>query len=301
MAVSPQILGLGDGNGIGGRDESEGEDHANGSALVVDRFLQASTACDLCSGKQQWLFVLAPEQSLSRPTMEILTAIPGYTLKRQQGGSVVERLQQLYQAARQINERNLASDPAWKSNPISESRMLCSMQDFARELSVGQFNQDLTSVIGFDESWNASNPERLKFLYKLFPCGRFLVIPGIGPQTSAALIAQSRNDVNGTASTTLLASPLASQHEFIDSHSRSFHVLQGDLSATKANGVLDWLGVSGCHFQAIPEKSADEQWLEDTMATFTVSKDPAGGVLRLGAGSRARVYGQCHTPRWTAE
>jgi len=272
-------------NGTGNKKENASQEKAYWTAL--SNGTEDSMECDLCGSNQQWLFVLAKSRESSKPAVDILNALPGYHLKSaQRSRSAVESLRELHQVASEINDRNQISDPAWKANPISENRLLCSLQLFARELVVGQFEDSTTTVIGFDEVRNVSdeNGTRLDFVSMLFPCARFVLRADEGTRGS-----------EGDASMALLKDATVSssqsqtwQQRFLSNHSRRSFLLAEDYAAEHFNSMLDWLGVEGCHFQDV-QKPAPVQATES-----------ADG-LRFAQTSRTRVSGDCHTPRWSGE
>lgn len=269
-------------NSTGGEKENSTQEKAYWAALSdrTDDHLE----CDLCGGKQQWLLVLAKSRELSKPAVDILNALPGYHLKSaQRSRSAVETLRELHQVASEINARNQISDPAWKANPISENRLLCSLQLFARELVVGAFEDSSTTVIGFDEVRNATdeNGTHLDFVSKLFPCARFVLradedMRGGEDDASMALLKDA----------TVSARSQSWQEKFLSNHSRSSFVLAEDYAASHFNNMLTWLGVEGCHFQEVG-KPAPAQ-----------AAERADG-LRLAEATRTRVAGDCQTPRWS--
>jgi len=272
-------------NQSGGKKENSSQEKAYWAALS-DR-ADDNLECDLCGGNQQWLLVLAKSRELSKPAVDILNALPGYHLKSaQRSRSAVDTLRELHQVASEINERNQISDPAWKANPISENRLLCSLQLFARELVVGAFEDSKTTVIGFDEVRNATdeNGTQLDFVSKLFPCARFVLradegMRGSEDDASMALLKDATVSASGSRSW---------QEMFLSNHSRRSFVLADDYAATQFNHMLAWLGVEGCHFQEVQKPAA---------AQAAESADD----LRFGEMSRTRVTGDCQTPKWSKE
>jgi len=281
-------------NTTGGKKENSSHEKEYWAALSnrSDDVLE----CDLCGGNQQWLFVLAKSRELSKPAVDILNALPGYHLKSaQRSRSAVESLRELHQVASEINERNRISDPAWKANPISENRLLCSLQLFARDLVVGGFEESTTTVIGFDEVRNASdeNGTKMDFVSKLFPCARFVLradegMRGNEDDASMALLKDATVSSSESQSW---------QQRFLSNHSRGSFLLAEDYAADHFNSMLTWLGVEGCHFQEVQKPPLSVEGSSRAPEQATESADG----LRLAQTSRTRVTGDCQTPRWPGE
>jgi len=240
--------------------------------------------CDLCAGQQQWLLVLAKSAAASEPAVDILNSIPGYRLMSE-ASSVTDTLRELYGVATQINERNQISDPAWKANPISETHLMCSLQSFARELVVGNFEESRTSVIGFSEVRNVSdeNGTMLDFVTQLFPCGRFILQ---GDEDMGADVEPRMQLIKGNPTTPVNESQ-SWQERFYRNHTSASFLVPEDYAASHFNKLLSWLGVEGCHFQEVARSARPQE--------------VAGGEgLRLAESTRTRIAGDCQTPRWSS-
>lgn len=124
--------------------------------------------CSLCSGAQEWVLIAATGRSGSTTTLNMLQRIPGFRLAGENGG-VMPKLQELYVEA--INDRR-ARVGAWSHGPLSQERILWSVQDFVKSI-IGDSKDARTQRIGFkDISWGRDS---FDFSLELVPCAQFVI------------------------------------------------------------------------------------------------------------------------------
>lgn len=228
--------------------------------------------CDLCGGSQQWLFIVATGRSGSTTMLEMLNAIPGFYLSGENYG-VMDKVMRIYDGRANVSDWARAGDSRFQSKPVSETRLLCSLQLFVKAV-LGEFSMDRTEVIGFKEIRHTS-PKQRAFWKKVFPCGRFIV------NTRKNTTKQHQSQFQKFLSLSSLESYTRDLLRWQAQNSRDVYKLQlEDYSVGNFNKLLSFLGITGCNFTDMAWANKRGTWNSDS--------------------TRARVSGRCTMPRWEA-
>lgn len=258
---------------IAGSETSGGNLTAVLKATLAKFVEAADEDCNVCSqgkpGEQDWLFVLSGERSSrgSSPARSAINAIPGHFIGPESRG-VMRTLKQLYDTGKDINGRQEKSDPAWAANPISEAKLLCSLQLFAKTFAVGDFDAERTKVIGFQERL-AVTTDVGSFFDIAFPCARYVISTEQNVE-GAAVLQQSE-----------VAQSIESQVDsWTQVHAGRTFVIKDNVSVEVCNSMLAWLNVQDCHFNEVAQSSSNTE-SEDTESA------------RFGLQGQMRLSGEC--------
>jgi len=107
--------------------------------------------------QQQWLFILATGRSGSTSILEMVNAIPGYFLAGENEGIMSEFVNLMKHRERQ---KQLSNTVAWHSGWVSDQRLLCVLQDYARE-NIG-WNGQHPHTVGFKEIRHTEKEEWMR-------------------------------------------------------------------------------------------------------------------------------------------
>mmetsp|Transcript_10784 Transcript_10784/g.28655 ORF Transcript_10784/g.28655 Transcript_10784/m.28655 type:complete len:283 (+) Transcript_10784:105-953(+) len=226
--------------------------------------------CDLCGGKQQWLFIMATGRSGSTTMLEMLNAIPGFYLAGENYG-LLEKVWQIYQSTMNASQRSQDGDARFHANPVSEHDLFCSLQLLVKA-TLGEFGADRTSVVGFKEIRHTSGKQRT-FWKKVFPCARFIV------NTRRNTTRQHNSQFQKFLSLSSLEAYTSDLELWQARHPEYVHKLQLEsYSVGGFNQLLSSLGVSGCNFTDMAWANKRGDWRGDD--------------------THARISGNCQISRW---
>jgi len=243
---------------------------SNQALPAVPNAQAAHGECDLCGGKQQWLFIMATGRSGSTTMLEMLNAVPGFYLAGENYG-LLEKVWQIYESTMNASQRAKDGDARFHGNPVSEHGLLCSLQLLVRA-TLGEFGTDRASVVGFKEIRHTSGRQRT-FWKKAFPCARFIV------NTRRNTTRQHNSQFQKFLSLSSLEAYTKDLEQYQARHTEYVHQLQLEsYSVGGFNQLLNSLGVSGCNFTDMAWANKRGDWRGDD--------------------THARISGNCQIARW---
>lgn len=205
---------------------------------IINGKYSAHDDCDLlCHGNQSWLFILGTGRSGSTTALEMVDAIPGFQLAGENNG-IMNTLLDLYHSFQVTNAHGQGG--AWSHGEISENRLLCRMQKFVKTM-IGKFDEETTKVIGFKEIRHHKH-DVLAFFKKVFPGARLLI------NTRKDLDEQHLSGTWHTSVEALENHTLELDLFQKQNPADTFKLLLEEYSKDLFNGMLRFLGVTGCSY-----------------------------------------------------
>mmetsp|Transcript_11724 Transcript_11724/g.16783 ORF Transcript_11724/g.16783 Transcript_11724/m.16783 type:complete len:192 (+) Transcript_11724:2-577(+) len=149
---------------------------------------------------------------------------------------------------------------SWEhEEPISNTRMLCSMQAMVRA-AIGDYDPNSTKVIGFKEIRH--DVHDLDFFIKLFPCGKFII--NIRRDVEAQKASKKKNFVHsGDVDLEAIKEENDRLVKWAQNHNgRAFLLPLEEFTVEKFNSLAKWLGVRGCEYGNVSHANSDGYGLD---------------------------------------
>lgn len=221
----------------------------------MSRLLQETSECDLCGGRQDWVFILGTGRSGSTTALEMLNAIPNVYIGGENSG-VMNMLMELKAAP---TDRR----------PTSENHVLCALQHFM-EVLIGSFDLETTEVVGFKEI-RIIRDDQLAFLTRIFPCGRYIV------NTRTNLHKQRQSEFRADTPMELLQNWTTTLNTWQEANPGiAFDLKLEDYSVEKFNTLLQFLNFDDCRFTSVAHANWGWMWNDET----NTSKEAVRGTCK---------------------